>query len=159
MLAQCRSVTRCLMRPDCPMTCEGAEPMADVDNNQDVIDSRQIIARIEELENDIELAEIPDNEIGGPNDTMTEERAELATLQALSEEAAGYASDWNHGETLIRGTYFTEYAQQLADDIGAIPDGVRWPLTCIDWDKAAEELQQDYTALDWDGVEYWVRAY
>lgn len=38
-----------------------------------------------------------------------------------------------------------------------IPDGLAWPLTCIDWVQAAEELQQDYMSYEFDGYTYWVR--
>lgn len=121
-------------------------------NTDDVIDSRDVIARIEELEEEQErLAEAE----AGP--LPEEDTAELAALKALAEEAEGYAPDWNHGATLIRDSYFKEYAQQLADDIGAIPRDASWPCTCIDWDQAAHALQQDYTAVEFDGVTYWVR--
>ena len=33
-----------------------------------------------------------------------------------------------------------------------------WPFNCIDWEKAAEELQQDYMSIDFDGVTYWMRS-
>jgi len=33
------------------------------------------------------------------------------------------------------------YAEQLADDVGAIPGGLAWPLTCIDWEHAWRELR------------------
>lgn len=36
-------------------------------------------------------------------------------------------------------------------------DANRWPFTCIDWDKAAQELQMDYTSVEFDGITYWVR--
>lgn len=45
----------------------------------------------------------------------------------------------------------------LAEDIGAIPSEYTWPASCIDWDQASRELQMDYTAVDFDGVTYWVR--
>ena len=32
-----------------------------------------------------------------------------------------------------------------------------WPNTCIDWDQAAGELKMDYSAVDFDGVTYWIR--
>lgn len=86
-----------------------------------------------------------------------DEAEELATLEKLAEEASGYAADWDYGETLIRGSYFQEYAQQLAEDIGAIDPDARWPNNCIDWERAASELQSDYTAVDFDGVTYWIR--
>ena len=28
---------------------------------------------------------------------------------------------------------------------------------CIDWDRAAEDLKMDYSAIDFDGVTYYVR--
>lgn len=86
-----------------------------------------------------------------------EDAAEHAALLKLADEASGYAADWEHGETLIRYSYFKEYAQELAEDCGMIPANLAWPCTCIDWDQAARELQMDYTSVDFDGVTYWVR--
>jgi hypothetical protein len=86
-----------------------------------------------------------------------QESKELAALLNLEEQAADYADDWQYGETLIRDSYFREYAMELADDLGAIPSDLSWPCTCIDWDQAARELQMDYTAVDFDGVTYWIR--
>lgn len=114
-----------------------------IDNTEDLIDSRDVIARIEELENDV--------------DASDEERAELDALRRLADEASGHAEDWEHGETLIRDSYFKQYAMQLADDIGAVPSEYSWPTSCIDWDQAARELQIDYTAVEFDGVTYWIR--
>lgn len=114
-----------------------------VQNNRDVIDSREIIERIDYLTDE-------DYERSGP------EEIELAALRALAEEAEGYASDWAFGATLVRDSYFAEYAEQLAEDIGAIDRNAEWPLNHIDWAAAAEQLQQDYTAIDFDGVTYWV---
>lgn len=33
----------------------------------------------------------------------------------------------------------------------------RWPFTCIDWTKAAEDLAGNYTSFGFDGVEYLAR--
>jgi antirestriction protein len=107
----------------------------------DTIDSRDILARIDALE----------------NTTDPDDLAELTILESVAEESAGYAEDWIHGETLIRDSYFPTYARELADDIGALPDDAAWPHTCIDWEKAARELQMDYTAVDFAGVTYWIR--
>lgn len=82
---------------------------------------------------------------------------ELKTLRALASEAEGYG-DWSHGEALIRDDYFEEYAQQFADDIGAINSDASWPNNCIDWERAARELQMDYTSVDYGGVTYWMRS-
>ncbi len=113
----------------------------DISNSDDVIDSRDVIARIKYLE--------------GTEDE--DEQAELKLLEELQEQAEGYVDDWKHGATLIRASYFEEYAQQLAEDIGAIDKAASWPNTCIDWERAAKELQMDYMAIEFDGVTYWVR--
>lgn len=140
--------------------------MSDIDNNQDVIDSRDVIARIEELQGERELLldslQDAESDEYAParrelDDWETEYGQELADLEALAKEAEGYAADWHYGEALIRDSYFTEYAQQFAEDIGAINRDAGWPNSCIDWDEAAAELQQDYTAVDFAGVTYWVR--
>jgi len=81
----------------------------------------------------------------------------LVGLRKFASQAEGYAADWRYGETLIRDSYFEEYARELADDIGAIPRDAGWPTTCIDWEQAARELQMDYTSVNFDGVTYWVR--
>ena len=116
---------------------------ADTSNTADVIDSRDIIARIEELE--------------GNEERTYDERDELTSLLKLAGQAEGYAADWQYGEALIRDSYFETYAQELADDLGMTNRGAVWPYTCIDWKQAARELQMDYTAVDYDGVTYWVR--
>ena len=115
----------------------------DPHNGMDIIDSRDVIARIEELEADEDRDE-PDTE-------------ELEALKELADEADG-SPDWRYGETLIRDSYFKEYAQELADDIGAIDRSATWPANCIDWDEASTMLQQDYFSVDFDGVDYWIRG-
>jgi antirestriction protein len=56
---------------------------------------------------------------------------------------------------LIADKYFEDYAQDYAEEIGAINDDVKWPNNHIDWEAAAEELQSDYTSVTFDGNEYW----
>ena len=119
-----------------------------IDNSMDVIDSRDVIARIEELENDRD-----DENVG----LLEIEVAELEALTALADEASDYAPDWQYGATLIRDSYFEDYAQELAEDIGAIGSNATWPNNCIDWERATRELQMDYTEVDFDGVTYWIR--
>jgi len=156
----------------------------EISNMEDVIDSRDVIARIEELQderddlqNDLDATvamrddldtDASEDAIEEADDRVSDARQSLAdwdeengdelkALTTLAEEASGYAADWQYGETLIRYSYFKEYAQELAEDIGAINKDASWPNTCIDWDEAARELQQDYTEVDFDGVAYWIR--
>jgi hypothetical protein len=134
-----------------------------VTNSADVIDSRDVIERIDELDSEIEtlrdeagaareVGELSDAMLGELEDLMSEMKA----LRDLQNEAES-SPNWRHGETLIRDSYFEEYAEQLADDIGAIDAKAGWPCNCIDWEAAADLLRQDYSAVDFDGVTYWIR--
>ncbi|KKL86611.1 hypothetical protein LCGC14_1942930, partial [marine sediment metagenome] len=83
-------------------------------------------------------------------------------LAELLAELKGYGGDhqWKgdwYPVTLIRDSYFKEYAQELADDIGAIDSDLTWPNNCIDWDQATRELQMDYSTVEFDGITYWYR--
>jgi len=148
--------------------------MADpISNSDDIIDSRDVIARIEELQATIDEAmEAAGNNFDAdpPTDTERadfiaehlqvahpEDYEEWKALTALAAEASDYAPDWEYGEALIRDSYFRNYAEELADDIGAINSEAIWPNNCIDWERAARELQMDYTSVDFAGVTYWIR--
>jgi len=132
-----------------------------IDNRQDVIDSRDVIERIKTLTDERDSFEPADVEEGETPETWADnnpdDAEELKALESLAAEASG-AADWKYGEAMIRDSYFKEYAQQLADDIGAINKAAEWPNNCIDWDEAAELLQQDYWTVDFDGVQYWIRG-
>lgn len=160
--------------------------MTDIDNRQDVMDSRDVIERHDEmtsergdLESRVEectetleelvAAEEGENELQAAQDDLDAAREALKEwdadngeeFKALSDfvkEGENSAEDWNHGATLVRDSYFEEYARDLAEDLNgkAIRDAV-WPFNCINWEDAAEELKQDYSCVTFDGVEYWVR--
>ncbi len=95
-------------------------------------------------------------------DLDADDTEELATLETLLSELAGgggdeeWEGDW-YPLTLIRDDYFPTYAQELAEDIGAIPADVSWPCNCIDWGEAASELQQDYNLVTFGDTDYWYR--
>jgi hypothetical protein len=116
----------------------------DINNRDDLIDSRDVDARIADLL-DVEERD-------------TEEEAELKALEALRDEAQGYSPDWSYGSTLIRDSYFEEYAKELADDIhGKAMREATWPFDYIDWTAAADALKEDYAQVDFSGEAYWVR--
>lgn len=113
---------------------------------EDVLDVRDLIARFEEIE------ETDDEDEKRERDTL---RALLADL-----EGKGGDEEWRdvwYPITLIRDSYFKDYAQELAEDIGAINPDAAWPANCIDWEQAARELQMDYTTVEYEGVTYWCR--
>jgi len=119
-----------------------------IDNSQDLLDVRDIIARFEELESDTARDD--------------EDSEELSTLSALLEDLKGNGGDedWRgcwYPITLIRDSYFRTYAEELAEDIGAINKDATWPLYHIDWEAAAKALQVDYSTVEFSGVTYWYR--
>lgn len=142
-------------------------------NADDIIDSRDIIARLEDLRDERDtwepaeppsVADLADPALAVNNrpatrweDECPDEANELTALEALNTEGEDATSDWTYGATLIRDSYFQTYAQEFADDIGAIDRNASWPNTCIDWEQAARELQMDYTSIDFDSITYWVR--
>lgn len=85
-----------------------------------------------------------------------DEREELYYLSDLW-DSYGAMGDWPCGETLIRDTYFTEYAQELAWDIGALPNPGEWPGSYIDWERAANALKTGYFTVEVNGHTYWSR--
>lgn len=120
-----------------------------IEAGEDLIDVRDVIARFEELEDE----DAHDD---------TDDAAEFALLSELLDDLKGYGGDqqWKgdwYPITLIRDSYFVEYAQELAEDIGAINSDLDWPYSCIDWEKAARELRADYSSVEFDGVTYWYR--
>jgi hypothetical protein len=136
-----------------------------------VIDSRDIIKRIEELQNEYDelmqsLMEFDEENPNATNekrsqylnsldDWLFDNKAELDSLLALQEQCEGY-SDWEYGETLIHEAYWVDYCKELLEDCGEIPRELPWYIE-IDWEKTAENLSDDYTTVDFDGETYYIR--
>ena len=134
-----------------------------IENTEDIIDSRDVIERIAELErerDDLEAMddiEIPLEERLKEWDE-TEEGEELKALKALADDAEDYAPDWTYGATLIRESYFVEYCEELVKDIGDMPKELpSYIEDNIDWKGVAEDLKVDYTEVNFDGVTYYIR--
>ena len=109
--------------------------------SEDIFDSRDVVARIEELDPDV--APLTEDE--------TEERAILVAFME-EQDAADY------GEAFIAEWHFEDYARELAEDLGTIDADANWPLTYIDWPAAARALQQDYTSIELEGNTFWYRS-
>lgn len=152
-------------------------------NSDDVIDSRDIIERLEELESErqdlVDAISAAQDELDTSEDDTPDIRAlletgvayaetalndwdgdnadELKALQALAKEGEDYAAeDWIHGATLIRESYFTDYCKDMVSDIGDMPRDIPGYIV-IDWDATARNMRIDYNEIDFDGVTYLVR--
>jgi len=115
----------------------------DISLKDDLLDSRNIEERIEELEGQ------------GAREEWEEE--ELKLWLELRDEVND--PEWEYGLAFIRDDYFAQYARDTAADFyGKEIEETRWPFTCIDWEEAASQLQQDYSSVEIDSTTYWYRA-
>lgn len=130
-----------------------------ISNLDDTIDSRDVIARIEELEAERVAIESPDSVFIETKRLIeefdnSEEGQELTVLKALAEQGEDYAPDWKYGAQLIHEDYFEEAMDEMLEDCGYIPHDLPSCLTItVDYDA----LKQDYTELDFDGQTYYIR--
>ena len=114
---------------------------------EDYLDSRDIQERLDYLDclDDDDLTE-----------DELDERIELSRLRQELTDNNGEEA-WGWGYSFIRDTFFPDYAQEFAEEIGAIDDKQYW-LTChIDWEGVARDMQQDYWEVEIFGNTYWTR--
>ena len=152
-----------------------------ITNTDDLIDSRDVIARIEDLENTLQTAHEDETNEGATNLDFEEwllmvradssaahcheyngEVEELQELRQLAQDGED-SPDWNYGETLIREDYFTKYIEDLIDDCYEMPKQMNsgeWPYRhmTIDYEAAADEAKADYFEVTFFGVVYLIRA-
>ena len=155
--------------------------------NPEIIDTREVIEQAEEAQEEatsyvaskegfiVDLSGIPGvsgefcrviDKLGEGTEVLTIEdyAEEVRHLQGIAdayqETVNALPEDAHYGETMIRENHFEEYAQELADEVGAIPEGGagQWPFYCINWEHAADELRHDYTTVRYQGEDYLVRA-
>lgn len=138
----------------------------EITNGDDVIDVRDVMARVEELEITLEDAQPMDDDerilSADGSEDLTEQSEEFQRLTALLSDLEGNGGDeeWRgawYPLTLVRDSYFEDFARDEAEQLDLIKSDSRWPYTCIDWEEAAEELKQDYSTVEFDGVIYWYR--
>lgn len=145
-------------------------------NKEDLLDSRDIIDRIQDLakfqievfNEQLSLEDDDDLQIEEDNyshilfrrwlkegEGIDEERDELIKLLELQDQCEDL-SDWEHGETLVHASYWVEYVEGLLIDCGDLPKEIPHYIA-IDWEKTADNIEQDYMRVDFDGEEYLIR--
>jgi hypothetical protein len=130
----------------------------EINNAQDVLNSRDIFKRIEELE-DIRDSLLENNVLAEWEES--DEYIEFTQLTDFIKGFRGYGGEveWRgywYPTTLINDIYFVDYINQFLEDCGDIPqDFPAWIV--IDWEKTAENIKQNYVSSEFDGVTYWAR--
>ena len=119
-----------------------------VNSSQDIVNLQDIIERIEELESIEGIEDIDSNDLEA-------EYLELEVLRSVMGDVGVHRIE--RRSMLIRESYFTEYAQEYARDIGLVGrDFFEWPLNHINWEEAVEELKESFVEVDWDGIKFYI---
>lgn len=135
--------------------------------NDNIINTRDIIKFVEEYKEQLEdMCSILATEIENEDwdEAATSVRSMLAFLDEDDKKCwldfykkyQNEITDYDEGAQLINDDYFTKYAEELAYEVSEIPSA--WPSNCINWDAAAQALQQDYMEVELGGNIFWVRT-
>lgn len=135
--------------------------MTTFSSNDDIIDVRDVITRVEELREGREHWTSEERPAGVWHVAYPTDAEELENLEGLLSCLAGYGGDeqWEgqwYPVTLIRDSHFTDYARELLEDCGDIPRDLPGCLE-IDWDATACNIRIDYSDVEFNGVTYWYR--
>jgi len=154
----------------------------EIDNRDDIIDSRDVIEKLEQLEDSIEeckenIDEIEEeiktledddeednsDEIEKLKDKLSGLESELEDLETEFNELDDFSDnfqgccDWEHGVPLIRETYIDRYLKEELADCGYIPEDFPSWIE-IDWDATFDNMKQDYTEGDFNGITYYAQS-
>jgi hypothetical protein len=119
------------------------------DFGSDILDMRDLIARRNKIPPNRDAYQRDDDD---SEFLVMFEELEQQLWTDIEEIANGY------DPTLIRDSYFVTYAQDYAEDIGAISRDLDWPASHIDWDSAADSLKTDFTEFSIGSYTYYGRA-
>jgi hypothetical protein len=146
--------------------------MAEPIEASEMLDSRDIIERLEELTEHFEALHEQETEEGKTalafgewvktlpdDDDLSYEFTQLLNLQNECEDY----SDWQYGAQLIREDYFADYIEELIKDCYPIPkemDSNEWPYRhfYLNYEAAAKEAECDYAFVSLMGHDYLIRA-
>lgn len=129
----------------------------------DVLDSRDVIDRIDELSDEITyLTEALDDEDYTDEANRREDRLqleeneeELKILQDFANECEDYSSDWKHGAQLINENYFIDYARDFVEECYSGDTMPSWVE--VDWEATADNMRIDYAEIQFEDEVYLVR--
>jgi hypothetical protein len=95
---------------------------------------------------------------GAPHeDDDTEVWDEYERLLALDRLRVQLDYCWNRNATLIADTDWVYFCEDMAYDIGEISKNSS-VTTCVDWEKWANMVRQDYKQVNFNDETWWVRA-
>lgn len=122
---------------------------------QQVLDSfLENFPQYEEMTKSFEDILFEEEEIESWKEDWQEEIDKISYIDEIEDEIG---SEFDFGVTLIPEDNFTDYTEDLLEDIGYIPkDFPSWIE--IDWEATADNVRQDYSELEYEGETYLYRA-
>lgn len=97
--------------------------------------------------------------LAGDDDRDEFDAERMKAIEQLASDL-GYESIKDASESVaefVAESDFEDFARETAESIGAISSEGGWPIDYIDWERAADALQMDYTAVEFDGTTYYTR--
>lgn len=127
------------------------------------LDTRDLQERLEELEGERTDLQEAVNDAEGEEEKQTaheeldvwegDNLEELEALRELKDEV----SEWDDGNTLVPKDDWLDYVEEMLKDCGDLPRNLPWYIE-IDWEKTAENIEQDYGTVDYLGTTYYYRT-
>jgi len=129
--------------------------MKEITPDDNIIDSREVNKQFKKLTK--ERNKLSGSDLEKWKDEYEKYCKRLGNLIKQGEFTFGV--EWEYGVTLINDDYFKTYAEEFANDIGAI-DSKRydWPINFIDWDGASDSLKSEYIDLEWHDSTFYGRT-
>lgn len=122
-----------------------------------VLDSRDLIKELDSLEWDLENADLSEDKTDEVEEQIEELKEVIQELEDNCDEAPRY------GIQLVPEDEWVGYVEELiADcysDLNKEMDSNEWPYRHIhlDYEAAAEELEDDYAEIEFRGIKYLCR--
>lgn len=124
------------------------------DIGTDILCVEDMLDRLQELRELRDAEEVAEDETTSAFVMSEEDKKELALLEQFEQDTRGEGGmvqfeGERYPHILIRESHFAEYAREVAEDSYSQEiSAARWPFTCIDWEQAAKELNDDYTPVE-----------
>lgn len=138
-----------------------------------IIDTRDLIEKRDELKEEIlndwnekfednqidDFDEIPLNsEDEAEKDFINYWRAEIEEIEEIDNLEDEIGSEFDFGVFLIDEDDFEEYCEDLVSDIGDLPRDIpSYLYNNIDWSGVADDIKQDYSEVEYQGITYLYR--
>ena len=125
---------------------------------QEILDSfLENFPHYEEMTESFEDIRFEEEEIESWKEGFEDELKEIEEIDTLEDEINSYAGDnFDDGVYLIDADDFEDFVEQDLEDLGYIPkDFPTWIE--IDWKATANNVQQDYSEVEFRGTNYLFR--